>query len=84
MYISNRFDLGDEAYFIDEENKPVKAKVKTILMQVTNDPRFDNEPRISYILDYPEGEIAPFDESLLYRSEWELRDAWMKNLIEFV
>jgi hypothetical protein len=83
MYISNRFDLGDEAYFIDEDNKPVKAKVETIIMQVTNNAPFPS-PHIVYILALPGEGKAPFEEEDLYRSEWELRDAWMKNLITFV
>ena len=34
MYVSNRFDIGDEVYFINQKNKPCKAKVEHIYIHV--------------------------------------------------
>ena len=84
MYVSNKYDLGDEVYFINDENKPCKAKVETILIQVTCNPEYNSEPRIGYVLDIPDDTKAPFDESRLASNEWDLKDQWIKDLIEFV
>ena len=84
MFVSNKYDLGDEVYFINDENKPCKAKVKTIFIEVTGDPVPFPEPRIGYVLDIPDDTKAPFDESRLASNEWDLKDQWIKDLIEFV
>ena len=85
MYVSNRFNIGDEVYFINPQNKPCKAKVEHIYIHVKDDTSVPfPEPDITYILDVPDGEEYCYEEGQLYLSEYELRDAWMKDLIEFV
>ena len=81
MYISNRFDLGEEVYFINNDNKPCKAKVARIHIHVLS----KEETCIDYLLDIHDREMEDsYDEDELFASEYELREAWMKNLITFV
>ena len=85
MYVSNRFNIGDEVYFINQKNKPCKAKVEHIYIHVKDDTSVPfPEPRIGYVLDIPGDAKAPFDESRLASNEWDLKDKWIKDLIEFV
>ena len=51
---------------------------------MTGDPVPFPEPRIGYVLDIPDDTKAPFDESRLASNEWDLKDQWIKDLIEFV
>ena len=81
MYVSNKYDLGDEVYFINAKNEPCKAKIKNFHIHVLNKETVD----IDYILDIDDWDVEDcYNEKELFSNEWDLKDEWMKDLIEFV
>ena len=79
MYVCNKFDVGDEVYFTNSDNKPCKSKVRSIYVHVDAE-----ETVIDYGVKIKDGDIESFGESDLLSSECDLKDKWMKDLIEFV
>ena len=81
MFVSNKFAIGEEVFFMDYKRRPCKAKVKRIDIIVTSE-----DVSFTYLLDVPEDvDDSPwYDEDYLFYSEWDLKDKWMKDLIEFV
>ena len=81
MYVSNKYDLGDEVYFINAKNEPCKAKIKNFHIHVLNKETVD----IDYILDIDDRDVEDcYNEDELYSNEYDMKDEWMKDLIEFV
>ena len=88
MYVSNKYDVGDEVYYLIDENRACKSKVKQISIRVLG-PNYknlndDDGPVIEYLLSVSENETEWIPEEWLFGTEWELKDWWIRDLIEFV
>lgn len=79
MFISNKFDVGDEVYFMNNNHQPRKSKVHSVHVYVNAE-----ETVIDYGVKIEDDDIETFGEEDLYSSDWDLKDEWMKDLIEFV
>ncbi len=79
MYVSNRFNIGDEVYFINQKNKPCKAQVLSVNIYVDADGT-----EIEYEVKGDNDAVESYDEDELYSNEYDMKDEWMKDLIEFV
>jgi hypothetical protein len=79
MYVSNKYDLGDEVYFINDENTPCKSQVLSVNIYVDADGT-----EIEYEVKGDNDAVESYDEDELYSNEYDMKDKWMKDLIEFV
>ena len=79
MYVSNKFDLGDEVYFINDENTPCKSQVLSVNIYVDTDGT-----EIEYEVKGDNDAVESYNEDELYSNEYDMKDEWMKELIEFV
>ena len=79
MYVSNKFDVGDECYFINGHNQPCKSKILAITVTETA-----KSTTIDYQVQIENDDYEYFGEEDLSSNEWDLKDKWMKDLIEFV
>ena len=79
MYVSNKFDVGDECYFINGHNQPCKSKILAITVTETA-----KSTTIDYQVQIENDDYEYFGEEDLCKYEWDLKDKWIKDLIEFV
>ena len=79
MYVSNKYDLGDEVYFINDENTPCKDEARNVNIYVDADGT-----EIEYEVKGDNDAVESYDEDELYSNEYDMKDEWMKDLIEFV
>ena len=79
MYVTTRFQVGDECYFIDSNNRPCKSKILAITVTETA-----KSTTIDYQVQIENDDYEYFGEEDLSSYEWDLKDKWMKDLIEFV
>ena len=76
MYVSNKYDLGDEVYFINDENTPCKSQVLSVNIYVDADGT-----EIEYEVKGDNDAVESYDEDELYSNEYDMKDEWMKDLI---
>ena len=79
MYVSNKFDVGDECYFINGHNQPCKSKILAITATETA-----KSTTIDYQVQIENDDYEYFGEEDLCKYDWEMKDKLMSNLIEFV
>ena len=79
MFVSNKYDLGDEVYFINDENTPCKSQVLSVNIYVDADGT-----EIEYEVIGDNDAVESYDEDELYSNEYDMKDEWMTDLIEFV
>ena len=79
MYVTTKFQVGDECYFIDSNNRPCKSKILAITVTETA-----KSTTIDYQVQIENDDYEYFGEEDLSSNEWDLKDKWMKDLIEFV
>ena len=79
MYVSNKFDVGDECYFINGHNQPCKSKILAITVTETA-----KSTTIDYQVQIENDDYEYFGEEDLCKYDWEMKDKLMSNLIEFV
>lgn len=79
MYVTTKFEIGDECYFLDEHNRPCKSKI--ICIHVSQDTK---KSSVEYTVCKGKDDWDVYAEEYLCRTDWELKDKLMSNLIEFV